>query len=609
MIDYRANVAALGEFHQALATKSITEPKIAGTRDEQIVSVEKAPDMALLGAMIDHLIWHAASDGAELLLVERAAELWKLGLILYQTIGEFRTGLEGALNDPTNPNAVQKFNEAMQKLHEFEVGVAGKEVEVAILRDDIYEAAHPHSHPRQQNKRLDHWTWADIFLARRTDAFARATWKLASDRPAKAFAFGVMSNYGANACGSAYLGQVVGGPRRAHRHRDRLARNAVGSWFALSYPGATSLAGIADRIRFGLFTPVLPTEVETLITDALTRTYDLTRTPPLPDLQLGYQRLLRHLDALDTFVMPQIPLMPSEPFLTRIYGDTANPSFSIMEAIIELQNAGGSGSGSGSGVTPQNLPQSNTVGQQDSRRNTKLDCGAFFMGLFQFIGTWAFFGGPCWEDWGNGKVCKLWEGSKHDFGEWWASLGGGQGAENTGTNSTLLTTASMSKEVTDLIHSLYDLHKHFWEALNSAYAYLSVCGLIYPDALLGRGVYRQFLTIPPPPIGGWPHLPVGDSAEQAHMYPSTSIEQPAVMTLPYPPGAKPGAFLTGVAAGGVVSAAHVSMAVWMQTAAHQLDANNYDLDADRGLFHPCWAADGSINDNPINVFIFDYSDT
>jgi hypothetical protein len=79
------------------------------------------------------------------------------------------------------------------------------------------------------------------------------------------------------------------------------------------------------------------------------------------------------------------------------------------------------------------------------------------------------------------------------------------------------------------------------------------------------------------------------------------------MTMPYPPGAKPSAFLTGVE--NVVRAATVSKAVWMQTVSDQLDANNYDLDADRGLFHACWTVNGSINDNPINVAILDYSDT
>lgn len=610
MIDYRANIAALEDFRQILATESISEPQIAKIRDDQLEDVDVAPDLAVLGAMIDHLIWHAASDGAELSLVERAAELWKLGLVLYQKMGEFRTGLESALSDPQNPGAVQTFNDAMQKIKEFQLALAGKEVEVAILRDDIYAAAHPNSHPRQQDEPLNRWTWSDIFLARRTDAFARATLKRASNGAGKAFAFGVMSSYGANVCGSAYLGQVVGGPRRAHRHRDRLARNAVGSWFALSYPNSSSLTSIADRIRFGLFAPTLPSAVERLISDALADSYDLRLTPPIPDLQLGYKRLLRHLEALDTFVIPESPAMPLEPFLTKIYADTANPSYSIIGSAIKTEMSGSSGSGSGSGVTPQNLPQSSAVGQQDSKRSSKLDCGAFFMALFKTIGLWVIWGGPCWDDWFSGRHCKFWEGAKDDWAEWWRTMWSGQGALTEGqfaTTASQLTAASGAEEVTTLIHSLYDAHRHFWETLNSAYDYLCINGLIYPDALLSRGKYSQFLRIPPPKAGGWPHMPMADSAEQAHEYPSSAIEQPAVMRMPYPSGAGPGVFLTGT--GSVIAASQVSTAVWMQTVSKQLDTPNYDLDADRGHLHPCWTTHGSINDSPINVVTLDYSDT
>jgi hypothetical protein len=610
MIDYRANVAALEDFRQSLANESISQPQIAKIRDDQLKDVNMAPDMALLGAMIDHLIWHAASDGAELLLVERAAELWKLGLVLYKKMGEIRTGLEGALSDPQNPDAVQTFDEAILKVNEFELAIAGKEVEIAILRDDIYAAAHPPSHPRQQNESFDRWKWSDILLARRTDAFARATWKRATNGAGKAFAFGVMSNYGANVCGSAYLGQVVGGPRRAHRHRDRLARNAVGSWFALSYPNSISLTSIADRIRYGLFTPTLPSTVEQLITDALAGSYDPGRTPPISDLQLGFKRLLRHLEALDTFVIPEIPALPLEPFLTKIYASTANPSNSIMASGLKMEISDSSGSGSGSGVTPQNLPTSSSVGEQDSRRSSKLDCGAFFMALFKFIAVTGIAGGPCLEDWFSGRTCKLWEGMKDDFAEWWRTMFSGQEPLSEGEpvrDASRLTAASGSEEVTTLIHSLYDAQTHFWETLNSAYDYLSINGLIYPDALINGKKYSQFIRIPTPKAGGWPHLPMADSAERAYQYPSTLIEQPAVMTMPYPSGAAPGVFLTGT--GSVVAASQVSTSVWMQTVSNQLDATNYDLDADRGHLHPCWTTGGSINDDPIDVVVLDYSDT
>ena len=58
-----------------------------------------------------------------------------------------------------------------------------------------------------------------------------------------------------------------------------------------------------------------------------------------------------------------------------------------------------------------------------------------------------------------------------------------------------------------------------------------------------------------------------------------------------------------------LTATALSSAVWRQLVTNVRDAPNYDLDADRGLLHPCWTAKGSINDNPINVVILDYSAT
>ena len=617
MIDYRANVAALDVFLQALTGETFNDPKISKIRDEQVADVDTAPGMALLGSLIDHLIWHAASDGNELALVERAAVLWKTGLSLYHTMTEFRGDLEGALADPTNPASVAKFNAGVQKFRQFRLGVEGKQAEVAVLRDDIYEAAYPHAHPRQEDKPLKEWTWADIFLARRTDAFARSIYNKASDGPSHAFALGVIASYGANTCGSAYLGQVVGGPRRSHRHRDRLARNAVGSWFARWVPGLASLTSISNQLKYGAIVPTLPTVIENVITGSLTDTYDLARTPPLPDLQQGYKRLLRHLEAVDSFVIPPPPVLPMEPFLNKIYGDTTNPPPSLLELGIESEDAdgSGSGSGSGSGVKPKNVVGSKAVGEGDSRRGSKLDCGAFFMAFFRLVAILATLTAICWEEWGEGKECKFWKDMEKDFAEWWRTLWAGEEPMTEGgpqgdptASAAALTAAAGHEEITMLIKNLYEAQSQLWQAMNTAYEYLSVCGLIYPDAILERELYKQFWSVPKPTSGVWPHLPETNSAERAHKYPLTAIEQPAAAMDPYPIGATPSAFLNDNLGGGK-SAARISRAVWIQTASGQLDANNYDLDADRGLFHPCWEAGGSINDNPINVKTLDYSKT
>lgn len=602
MIDYRANVVAFEAFRHALATETIAEPKLAKLRDQHVLSVDQDPQMALLGAMTNHLLWHASSDGAELALVERAASLWETGLLLYQKMTDLRSDLEVASSAPDAPDAEDKLASARQRGQELGDGVAGKEVEIAVLREDIYDAAHPHAHPRQEDKRLDRWTWSDIALARRTDALARAMLRDAVDGPTTAFALGALSSYGGNACGSGYIGQAVGGPRRSHRHRNRLASNTVGSWFGASNPNASSLIRLAEQLRFGLLGPTLPPAIEATVLGALKETYDLKRTPPLPDLQLGYERMLRHLRLLNTFKIPPPPTLPIEPFLTQIYGDTASPPFSIVQALIEAEKT--SPAGGGPGVTPQNMPQGSALGQQDSRRNSKLDCGAFFMALFRFIALAALLWAPCWGK----STCKLWEDMKHDFGEWWASLWGGQGASNIGSSAQQLSSHPPPPLMTELILGLYETQQQFWEALNSAYAFLANCGHIYPDELLDRKLFKQFLTLPSAPLG-WPHRPLKEAAELAHLYPTSPIEQPASSTPTYPAGSQPMVFVTGLGAGGAPFASQLSMTVWLQAAARVVDAPNYDLDADRGLTHHCWVAEGSINDQPLQVAALPYNQT
>jgi hypothetical protein len=616
VIDYRASLAALHAFRDVLASASFSDPSLIGRRDAQILEFDNGRWFAVLGALTPHLLWHAASDGTELNLAERAATLWRAGLELYKLIGKHRADLEGALADPTNPDAGLKFNRAMQTRDVIAAAMAGKEAQIAILRDDIYNAGFPGPHPRQEDEALKHWTWADVFLARRTDAFARAIWIRASDMETSAFAFGVMSSYGANVCGSAYLGQVVGGPRRSHRYRDRLARNAVGSWFALNQPASASLRDLADTIQFGLLAPTLPSSIETLLTNALTETYDMGRTPPLPDLQLGYGRLIRHLRALDSFRMPEPPALPQEPFLSKIFADPASQPFSVVQAAISAA-ANPIASGGGGGVTPLtapgNPPQSGSVGAQDSKSNSKLDCGAFLeaLAIWSILSIVLF--GPCWEDWANGRDCKIWEKMKQDWADWWASMGGGQGAgvSQTGSNTGFLTTgglaaASQSSQVTDLIYSLYDLHNRCWEALNAAAWYLARTGLIYPDELLSRKVFAGFLTTPP--SGGWPRKQVADPAEQSHLYPTTAIEQPAVNPA-YPPGSKPDVFVGRPGIAEISTAGGLSLHLWEQTASGNLDGVNFDMDSDRGLDHACWNVSGSINDTPIGVITLDYTDT
>jgi hypothetical protein len=611
MIDYRSLIVALDKFRLSLAASAFNDPAVASLRDRHLAEVAAVPEMAVLGSLIDHLIWHASSDGTELRLLERAANLWQQGLALYNTMSGFRADLEGALADPTNPASPAKFNAAALTFQQLSINVIGKKTEIDVLKEDIQKYTYLRAHPRQQDKPLDEWSWADVFLSRRTDAFSRSVRKHASDPPTSAFAFGVLSGYGANACGSAYLGQVVGGPRRSHRHRDRLARNTVGSWFARSYPSVPTLAALAKQIRYGGSTPMLPASIETLITGSLTATFNLSRTPPPPDLQLGYRRLVRHLELLSVFIMPPLALLPIDPFLTRIYGNPTDPLVSLVSAA----NVGVGTPGSGAGVTPQ----SNTPGGGSSPNSTDSPtsagdaCGSFWEAIALLV---IFLGGgfiDCIAEWGQGHRCKIWDMMAADFKKAFSSGQGPQvsGDPPYGVTSDGLTAASGVDQVTELVGQLFDLQCLFWSAMDSAFDYLSVYGLIYPDKLgaIDTGRYPQFLTIPATPKGSWPHLPQTNPVNLLHMYPSTGVEQPAATTTTYQPGSPPSVFIAGLPGILTITAADISGMVWHQTANGVTDAINYDLDADRGLQHPCWIADGSINDNPINVVHLPYADT
>jgi hypothetical protein len=68
-------------------------------RNQTQIDLSMAGDYALLGALVDHLFAHAVSDGSELAVLSRAADLWSRGVALYNDLGSVRS-LESC--DPAN---------------------------------------------------------------------------------------------------------------------------------------------------------------------------------------------------------------------------------------------------------------------------------------------------------------------------------------------------------------------------------------------------------------------------------------------------------------------------------------------------------------------------
>ena len=600
MIDYRTHAVVLAQLRESLAASTFPEPTLAATQTQTLTDLAKAGDHALLGAFVDHLMWHAASDGTEISLLDRAADLWERGADFCNQLQNIRNDLETALDNPADPASATLFNTAAVNAQNWAAALNDMQAEITALQNDIDPLPHLPPHPRQEDVRSRNWDWPNLMLGRRTDAFVRNIAEQGKDSSTRAFAFGVLASYGGNAAGSAYLGHTVGGPRRAHRYRDRLARNAVGSWFAQHYPKVGTLTGMSHKLRFGHPSrPSLPPRILSQLRKALAATFTEARTRPVPDLQTGYQRLLKHLELLDKFVLPAQPMLPSGGWTLKLYGDPSNPPPDLLPQDVGVTGDQGGGV---SVVVGPNQPGSQQPGQDDSKK-TSGGCGLGWLILAALLLVAAFIG--CIVEWVQGNKCNYFS----DLGDLITGAGKKDPPdprdppkpENPGMTSAGLTAFATSEQARLMVAYFYELHARLWEALSKAYNYLAITGLIYPDGLLKLPRFRDLVKVPA--AGNWPHRPENKPDKTYQLFPSSPLENTVNAASPYRAGATPDCF-----AGSGDTAVQIALSLWRQIASHEQDSTNLDLDADRGFGHPCWATRGSIDADPVDVEILAYTD-
>lgn len=608
MVDARVHEAALSELRAALAATSFGDQALDDARDALLADVGQAEDAARLGALLDHLVAHAVSDGSELDLLERAAALWQQGTGLYDTLADLRADLEAALSDPGDPDAAQRFSTVAGRLHGLAVQLHALQDQAGTLRQDAARLDHLPAHPRQQDEPVQQWDWANLLSGRRTEAFVRSITARAADPQQRACAVGVLSGYSANAIGSSFAGRVVGGPRRSHRFRDRLARNAIGSWASANRPGMPTLGELAGAVAFGdPGDPQLPADLADLVRQALADTYDLARSPALPDLDLGHRRLVRQLQLLDGFSMPPLPAMPSGDFVQRIYGDPAKPPPSIRPQIVALSDdtGGGGGSDLGTITVGGSDPGDPEPDKSDSKSSAGTLCAiALVVAILIAIALVAALV-TCIIQWAKGERCNYFDTLWDIITLEWTGItqtdppdpGGPPDESQSAISAAGLAAFAPTDQAAHLVHHVHDLHVQFWEALERAHEYLCVTGLVYPDGRLERPLYRQFLT--GPQKSDWPYRPEPDPDHTYHLFPATPLENPPQSQDVFA-GQSPGA--------PYAPATEEAVRVWLQIVRGQLDSSNLDLDADRGYRHPCWATDGSIDDDPVAVRVLTYDE-
>lgn len=591
MLEYHGNAVTATEFLNALSGAVFPDPQLADAQQRALDSAGQQPGSVLIGAFYGHLFGHAGSDGAELDLLERAAALWSRGSELYTELATVRADLEHAMENPTAPGATDSFNNAALRAQTFGYALNALRPEIDALRADVVAFPHLPPHPRQGDLPTSQWDWGNLIHGRRTEALIHTFLSTAATHEQRAFAAGAAAAYGANARGSAYLGQVVGGPRRSHRHRDRLGRNSIGAWLAANHPSARPLPVYA-----GALPGALSADLEQFVTDALTATFDTTATVSTPDLAAGYTRMLQHLSLLSRFNRPALPSLPSGQWAMQVLSDPNSPVTSLRPQDTDIVGQDGGGVAVQYGSDP--TPGSQQPGKSNST-DANTVCGIIVAILILIDLIQAFI--QCIVQWANDETCtfwqnmileKLWEKDPPDPTD-------PGNPQSTSVTAQELTAIAANPETAQFVWLLFDIHNMVWEAMDRAYHFLASTGLIMPDGLVGTPLYHQFTALPPY-REQWPRRPEPTPVATYHLPPTSPIEYPARQPSLFGAGSAPDVF--------VGEATATALTLWAQNAAGQTSGTNLDLDADRGVGHPCWTCRGSIDDDPVDVEILTYEE-
>jgi hypothetical protein len=547
MIDYFSHVSALRVCLQALKTSPPTDPAHKKAVPEALDAAAAQPGAAILGTLVDHLLQYSQSaTSVEIGILTKAAALFADGLSILNKFAAIRPGLETGVTTPNAPGALAAYNAALAELPGLQT-----DLQNIYTKLEAFQATFSVNWiapvGQQQGTPVLQWDWRDVFLARRTTAFVASTQKLAATSRQLAFAVGTLAGAAGNIIGSGYLNAVVGGPRRSHTLRHRLAAYSVGAWLRDNeHALASTLADIRQALTFGeTGTLTLPSDLKTLAHDALEKAYP-TGTQPLPDLETGYTNLMEHLKLLGEFTLPPVPAPMSNALTSKMIQAGVSPG------VIDL--VGGAVSGIGT-----NYPQ---IGSHEN-------AGGVCLTLL----SWLFF--P------PSLVIAIDD-----------ALGGGEGPDpSVGVSSSGLTAIGSSVSGLSAVNSLYGLATSFWQALAAARTALVLRGLLYPNPDdLSSPTFAQFVSIPGILTRGYPLLSM-PATDDGTAWPTSAIETPVQIPAPFAVSSAPSVFLTGA----TDSVSATSSKLWedmIEFPGRDLPGSaNLNLDADRGFAAHCWALD------------------
>lgn len=582
MIDYHAHVAALKVIQDALDEATGGSPHEARWQATK-AAIQAEPGCALLGTLLDHLLERSENAQAERDLLEESARLFKAAAGILNMVEPLRMQFEAMVQSPNTatPGQFQAIIDQLQGLVPVlnDLQAQAKDLTIRTLPPFRHVAAHAVA----QDQQVAGWLWRDVVLSRRTDAFVRALQSASDGSSATlSFAFGALAGYSANALGSSFIAQVVGGPRRSHPIRDRVARYAVGAWLKINEPSLCyPLINLRDNLTFGNpQAPTLPTAIQTQITTALAVAYPVGAPPLMPKLDEGYATLLRHLELLESF--PRLAPVEDIPpvLLTRIMQSTDASKTLFKPTSWDWGN---------DPTDPRRFDEPPSPVPGNNQTQGACNIIGLIILITTIIGLFIY---------------------REAAGRWpWESEA--QAQPPPSSSQAALTTFVESDSALVMVSFFYHLHNALYVSVSTGVTELKRIGVLYPDELdLPEPMFKQFTRLMTSGQDtAHPRRPLPDPDVNYGVFPRTQIEEPGTFPSPYPEGATPSAFLRK---GLEASVSNQGVKLWLrhQDSPSSEDDINLNLDADRGFEHPCWriAAGRSITENPVSVEVLDYRD-
>lgn len=606
MLDLFSHFAALDVLRGRLLREALdgAGPEIVDAQK----AVEAHSPCAALGSVVDHLIAHDGTSDVEISVLTEALNLFNRLRSLIHDYRSARATIEQLAVQPGSANALSRYNQARSDL-----AVIFTELDTLVAEMQGFEWARLRSvqylmdHPQNGDTPVGAWPWRDIVLSRRTGTFAATTIDLARQSgrdDALAFAVGVLASYAGNAIGSQYLTRSVGGPRRSHKLRDRVASYSVGAWlrhigtfpeFPLQGSPTTTLAGLGIPAQ-----SILPQWLAELIGQALRDTYG--EVAGFPDLTVAYRNLMYHWKLLHSFQLPSPPAPTKGVLAVRIANSSLKP-----EDVNWPDNpppaagpAPGGGSGGnildpGPGMPPWFLPAHETA--EDYLKEFLLD----LLLLPIFLARSGFYGGH-----------KLFD-KKPKPGQT-VSTGQAVSYLSSSLSQAEYDAVMASPDILIAVKAMGDADLVLFSLITHWLRILKLYGLIYPAPQdLSAPEFSQFVAPPPVPAQfHWPARPQPLPTLSVKFPLQASTENTSTPAA-FATGEKPAAFLIGgqtpapwVARDGY----DIVVGELTNRPDSAVRTTNINLDADRGPGEACWqlTPGTSMTDDPVNVAALAYPD-